>query len=391
MTNTNRTATMFIGAMLLLVMLGSMVPAVSAQGNKPTTTIPSPSGPPDHEKRQDGTVIITTDVVSIMANPQLPMFHFWFTADPNGTVTKFSLTYIMIVEFEDLNEDDTFQSNEVVHFASLAAYEWTVQSGSVVNNGVTTEVWVKYTKGGARTGGMAPGAPPGAKPGSGSVSLFQGVTLQIWAHIYLNDYVGNVTDDAGIKAHYVVEGGSELKMDIEIGNFPFSSEHSMVALQTLLRENEAEGPQEPNRHRYMTRERTRNNTGRSDVNWNSESGNETRFEGMYGTDVQRIDLADTSTVLGFFSWLDVALVTLPGGSTEAVNVTASYVPTGNGLAVYLSYPNFDGGGVRHDPSIGLYESAVPSTPFHFQDVLVMAALGILVVCVVVAAVRARRH
>jgi hypothetical protein len=335
--------------------------------------------------------MLRTDIITVMASGELPMFHFWWTNDNNGTLARFSLIYLLISEFQDGNGDGVFQSNESLYHAPLAAYEWTLQTGSVVENGVTKEVWLKYIKGGARTDGMMPGAPMGTMHGSGSVERFKDVTIQIWAHIYLYDYAGNVTDDQGVKASYLVQGTSELKMDVEIGNFPFSSESSLVNLQTLLRENEAMGP---GHHEYMfeTRERFRNATGTSNDNWTTVGGNETRFEPRNGTCIQRIDLVTSPTEIpeGFFSWVDLARITWPGGETEAVNVSVSYVPTGMGLAVNFAYPNFDGGSLLHDPSIGLYESRyVPVIPFSPYVVL---GIGFgVVLALVVIALRVRRR
>ena len=352
--------------------------------------MPGPGGPPS-EYHQGSMVFVRTDIISIMANEQFPMFHFWFTSDDNGTLAKFSLAYVAIAEFEDVNGDGTYQSNETLSFAPLAAYEWALQTGSVESDGKTTEVWLKYTKGGALGDGMMSGMPGHSMNGTGSVQEFEDVTIQIWAHIYLYDYEGNVTEDGGVRATYLVQGSSELKMDIEIGNFPFSTETSMVALQAMLRENEAVGQQTAHRYRYETRERFRNNTGTSDMNWNTEGGNETRFENRNGTSTQRVCFVDdvTGVAQGYFSWLEKATITWPGGVTEVVDVTASYVPTGHGLAVNLVYPNFDGGSILHDPSVGLFEDAVPYSTIPPGNIL-LVVLGVAVV-VAIAFVFARRR
>ena len=103
---------------------------------------------------------------------------------------------------------------------------------------------------------------------------------------------------------------------------------------------------------------------------------EMKFESMNGTDVQKIDFVDyeANVAQGFFSWIDKAVITWPGGDTEIVDVNATYVPTGVGLAVYLAYPNFDGGSILHDPSIGLYPEGTPliSEPV---DVVLISGIG----------------
>ena len=379
-----------MGTIIVLFLLGPMIASVNAQ---PTETGPpidpgeGPGGEPE-QHREEGTVWVNTDIITIMAIENHPSFHFWYTADENGTMARFMVSYTTLVEFEDENDDDAFQLDERLYFAPLAAYEWTLQTGSVEADGVTTEIWLKYTKGGAVDGGLKPGAPECPMPGQGSIPRFEDVTIQIWAHIYLQDYEGNVTDDQGVKANYIVAGGSEMKMDIEIGNFPFSTETSSVALQTLLKENEATGPAHQNRHRFETRERLRNVTGDSNANWTTTGGNESRFEGKDNTNTQKIEFVDITTeeTQGFFSWLDTAVITWPGGETESVNVTASYVSTGIGLAVYLAYPYFNDGTLLHDPSIGLIEEASPvvDTPFDPTLYLGIGIVAVIAVIVVLA-------
>ncbi|TET10772.1 MAG: hypothetical protein E3J86_04805 [Candidatus Thorarchaeota archaeon] len=288
-----------------------------------------------------------------------------------------------------MNDDDAYQTGEQLYFAPLAAYEWTLTTGSVVDGDVTTEVWLKYTKSGVRSEPMHL-ATPASLEGPGSVERFSDVTIQIWAHIYLEDYTGNVTDDHGVHINFTVAGGSELKMDIEIGNFPFSSENSSIALQTLHRENEALGPN-THHHRFTTRERFRNVTCDSHMNWTTEGGNESRFEHMRQTAIQKIDFVDDATGIakGFFSWVDKATITLPNSDPEVVNVTASYAPIGHGLAVYLAYPYFDNGTILHDPSIGLYEAGVPLIDSPVDVVLVAGIGGIALVAILVVLVRKR--
>lgn len=372
-------------ALFLVVALLGTTALASAQG--PTTTPPGVGTPPEHSRDADGTVWINTDIITIMANGEVPMFHFWYAMDDDGANAKFQTSFVMIAEFEDLNDDGGFQTGEELYFAPLSAYEWTLTTGTLEEGGVVTEVWLKYTKSGVRTTPLADAAPAALDDGTSDIMRFQDVTMQIWGHIYLEDYAGEISDDHGSHANYTVAGRSELKIDIEIGNFPFSSEDSMVTIQTLQREHLSE-PQ-LNRHRIQTRERFRNTTLDSDMNWTTTGGNETRFESMNGTNVQTIDFIDYEAAVaqGFFSWLDTAVITWPGGSAEAVNVNASYVPTGEGVAIYLAYPNFDEGSILHDPSIGLYPEGAP-TIFGSIDPVLAAGIGaVALIAILVVLVR----
>jgi len=364
-----------MGTILLLVLVGTMSIGVSAQNT--TSGRHGPGGPPEQMRESDGTVWINTDIITIMANSEYPQFQFWYSVDTDGSNTKFMTSFVMISEFEDLNDDGAFQTGEQLYFAPFAGYEWTLTTGTIQDGDVTTEVWLKYTKSGIRST-MMPDMMHAALDGMGDIQRYEDTTIQIWGHIYLEDYHGEVSDTHGSHANYTVAGGSELKIDIEIGNFPFSSEDSMVAIQTLQREHVATGNQDPqlNRHRMMTRERFHNTTIDTNTNWTTTDGNETRFEPMMGTSTQRVDFIDyeAGVAQGFFSWVDTAVITWPGGETEAVPVNASYVPTGTGLAVYLAYPYFDNGSILHDPSIGLYPEGVPSIGSSI-DIVLLAGIG----------------
>ncbi|MFX1367036.1 MAG: hypothetical protein ACFFAY_00335 [Promethearchaeota archaeon] len=385
----NKQTTLMLGLLLALFALQPMVITANAQMMGPGEH--DMRRMPHHQKHHDGSITIFTDIVSIKAQADIPMFHFWYT-DDNGSLALFNAGYVTLLEFEDANDDNAFQRNETLHFAPLSAYEWTLQIGSVKDGDLTTEIWLKYTKGGLKADRMMdPMDPMRPMPGIGSASHFEDVTIQIWAHIYLEDYSGEVIDSNGTQARYLVEGGTELKMDIEIGNFPFSSETSMAAIHTHLHEGMSREDDERLRHRFETRERTRNTTLTSDMNWSTEGGNETRFEAMEGTDVQEITICDSITDIaqGFFRWVDQATITWPGGEQEAVDVTASYLPHGTGLAVFLAYPNFDNGTLLHDPSIGVYEAGAPFAGL-LSDQVIILGIGAIAVVALAAVVLRRR-
>lgn len=367
------------GFILSLFIAQPLIIGVSAQGQG---SGPGPGSghmtPPNRDEQ--GSIWINTDIITIMASDSFPSFHFWFANDENGSYAKFLAQYISIIEFEDANDDGAYQTSEILNFAPLAAYEWSVQTGSETDSeGAISEIWLKYTKGGSNIGGMMDGmGMPHNYPGQGAISEYEDVTLQIWAHIYLEDYDGSVSNSSGVSATYTVEGSSELKMDIEIGNFPFSSETASVALEVLLRENMDGNMYQ---HMFETREMTRNATANSNMNWSTPSGNETRFEQRNQTCTQKIDIVNTESgsLEGFFSWLDVATITWPGGIVETVDVSASYVVTGAGLSVYLSYPHFDGGSVLHDPSIGVYEESAPPAGVVEPDYILIFGIGIIAI------------
>jgi len=66
----------------------------------------------------------------------------------------------------------------------------------------------------------------------------------------------------------------------------------------------------------------------------------------------RLQLANESTIGGFFDFVPYAIVTNETGQGQLVNVTASYRSASNHVRIYICYPYFNGTLV-HDPSIGV--------------------------------------
>ncbi len=399
--------------MIALLSIGLVIQPVSAHGSDDgqTTTVPSnpwmPGMPsnghmPGHMMDQDG-VWITTDILTVMAMEEMPVFHFWYTGDNNGSLARFMAAYGIIAEFDDLNGDGAFQSNETTYFAPLSSYEWTIQSGSVENDdGVTTEVWLKYTKGGIHGEDSHDHMMPGV-PGmmddvhmyeeGADVERFEDTTIQIWARLYFDDYEGQIVDSHGIQANYTVAGSSELKIDLEIGNFPFSSNTSQVAIQTILNENMGMGPLDHASHMFQTHENDYHVVGTSMMNWTGDYGNESRFEDIMGSHMQQVDFVDMATneSQGFYKWLNQAVITWPGGEMEAVNVTTSYAPTGMGLGMFFAYPNFDNGTLIHDPSIGLNEESNPVGQIPIDSFFAVGIVSIVVLAAIVITVIVRKR
>ncbi|MHA1770006.1 MAG: hypothetical protein ACTSYL_10925 [Candidatus Thorarchaeota archaeon] len=357
---------------------------------------------PHYEMGED-TVWITSEVMTVMAMEEMPALHFWYSNDNNGSMVRFMAAYSMIAEFDDTNGDGAFQFNEALYYAPLGAYEWSIQTGSIIDdNGTTTEVWLKYTKGGIRTDAgedhhmiYGTGIMPHMYLDGADVNRFENTTIQLWAHIYYDDYNGTIEDSNGVQATYAVAGNAELKVDIEIGNFPFSSNTSMAAIQTMLNENMAPGAMmmgEDLGHMFETRERDGGVMGNSRMNWTTDTGNESRFMGMPDTDMQQIDFMDSTTGVtqGFYRWVDKAVISWPGGVSEVVNVSASYVPTGMGVSLFFAYPNFDNGTLLHDPSVGLVEDAAPVNQSWVVPTVITAGVSIIGIIALIVVIRRRR-
>ena len=80
------------------------------------------------------------------------------------------------------------------------------------------------------------------------------------------------------------------------------------------------------------------------------------------------------------------------GAKEAVDVHASYWTDVEGLLLFLSYPNFNGGSLIHDPSVRLVESASPYVPPPPIDVPVMTvAIGSSIVILAAVGLTLKRR
>jgi hypothetical protein len=364
---------------------------------------------PDHHRDSDGTVWIQTDIMTVRLGSDLPSFQYWYSDDNNGTLAKFAVSYLMVVEFEDQNGDGVYQPNETLSFAPLDAFEWVLQTGEVTDElGRNTEVFASYTKGGLSDEDFEDDWFEDWMPGYGeeeeeepfvlaseeddlNLTMYEGMTLQFYAHIYMDDYNGTVTDDEGIQAEYTIQGGVELKIDIEIGNFPFLSETSKITILNYMREDLA-STEDSDHSIRLHEEDGDDDLDSEDIMDNLGEEFHDRYE---EDDVQEISLieATTNTTRGFYRWIDKAVMRLPNGTDSAVDVDASYWTDGTALLLFLAYPNFDGGSLLHDPSIGLVETADPIDDGTPLDVPVeaIAVLTIAVIAIVGIAVVGRRR
>jgi hypothetical protein len=364
---------------------------------------------PEESRDDDGTAWIQTDIITVMLNPELPSYQYWYTPDDNGSLARFMMNFMMIVEFEDSNGDDVFQPNETLDFAPLDAFEWILKTGAITDkDGMNKEVYASYTKGGLSEDweddwfeewmpGWEEEEPEEDPPEilasedheNHTFSRFSDLTLQFYGHVYMDDYNGTVTDDEGVKAEYTVAGGVELKVDIELGNFPFTSETSSVAVLNYLKEDVASS--EDLNHYFTLHEETGDDDYESEIEMEN-FGEE--FHDVLDDDVQEISFVEESTAetQGFYRWLDKAVVKHLNGSKEAVDVHASYWTDGEGLLLFLAYPNFNGGSIMHDPSVRFIESSSLYTPPTPIDLPVMAvAIGSSVVILAVAGLMVKRR
>lgn len=419
MTNAKQLKSAFVLGILFLLI--TSVGAVRAQGDDggeddDTTVTTEPEEEMEHEPEEyrdaNGTVWIQTDIMTVMLNPETPTYQFWYTSDNNGSLARFMVAYRMIVEFEDLNGDGFYQVNETIGFVPLEAFEWSIQTGTLQDEfGNNAEVYASYTKGGLSGSewendwyeDWLPDHENESSDDNSSISVlagddgypdpvtYEGMTVQFYAHMYMNNYTGNVTDDGGVKATYTVLGGVELKIDVAIGNFPFQSGTSQIALLNYLKEDIASG--ETDDHSFRLHEGTGDEEHDSEDDSGSGDGLTEDFDDDESDDIQDISLiqASTNTTQGFYKWLDKAVMTLPDESTVAVDVKASYWTDGRALLLFFAYPNFDNGSIMHDPSIGVNEAAVPNHTTTGWGPEIYLATGVVAAIVVLGLVYALKR
>lgn len=345
---------------------------------------------PDTERDDDGTVWIQTDVMTVRLNPGLPVYQYWYTPDENGSLARFQVSYLMVIEFEDQNGDGVYQINETVQFVPLEAFDWTLKTGVITDSeGRNSEVYATYAKGGISSedwdDDWFKDWIPNYEEYNDNYLLsddddeeddddesdifdlerFKQMTLQFYAHIYMEDYDGEVRDDEGLQANYTISGGIELKIDIEIGNFPYLSNTSKVAVLNYLQEDVATNGE--NHYFELHEDDNHDEDIESEDEWEINDDLGEKFDDVDSDDdgedddIQEISLieATTNTTRGFYRWVDKAIQTLPDGSKTAVDVDASYWADGNALLLFLAYPHFDGGSILHDPSMKFVETSSP--------------------------------
>ncbi|UCH71123.1 MAG: hypothetical protein JSV29_03915 [Candidatus Bathyarchaeota archaeon] len=94
-----------------------------------------------------------------------------------------------------------------------------------------------------------------------------------------------------------------------------------------------------------------------------------------------------ATFAGFFKFVPKALVRDPANNAviDVVDVTASYIPAGRHMRVFLGYPYFGNNTLEHDPSLG-----IESLPQLITLGLVMVLVGVTAVIAAVILVVRRR-
>ncbi len=306
-------ATMFgifmIGIMTLLV------PAAHAS-----------QGPSATEDNQGNRIVFTAGSLTAEFEGMVPKVKFY---DHTQTMIRVEqqVNFRSLIEFNDVDNDKIFQSNEKVSQVTLDEARWThtistLPSGSGVN--------VTFTL---------------ADPASVGLRASSSVILVVKAY--------NTTQNITVDGKSVAITTAEIKFDVVVKDWPFQSPTNMLTLQVNLHSStqHLDFDEQGGTVGVDTSHDEGSQTAEHQFHETSNVEQETRFSS---------GLITTSSTVGFFRFVNKATVTPTTGSPYSVNVTASYKSeTENDagdketfMKLYLAYPNFQGT-LTHDPSIGL--------------------------------------
>lgn len=286
-----------------------------------------------------GIYTITAENLTIrVSGGVVPHFHFWYTID-NKTV--YHVKFVYIAEFLDRNNDSAFQHNETVKPADILPESFhtpifTFSSGAtgwnfsgfynITQNGETVGIGFNYTLNGTKT------------------PVYKDLYVELRCKIYYNDTKLSVPVD-GKEIYYNLDGGAELKVDVIIGNWPWLTDRSMLALRwdiTWDIKPEAGEPHEPYIHSHkinVSKNMTIEHPIKESVHTYQTS---IIFRG-----------AKTNQPRAHFSSLNMAKV-CNETSERTINVTASYRTDGEALQFYICYPYFGDNTLEHDPIMGVF-------------------------------------
>jgi len=262
----------------------------------------------------DDDIVFETGIMTAKLEGAKPKIEFYYTQDYENE-TRFKVNFEDLIEYEDVNDNGVFDEETDEETLGLGNAEWTHTSFYNLTD-PHTEEWIGIGINITATG------------------LF-GELENTTVKFRLSMYAYDVTVDS-----YTITGGTELKIDVIVDNWPFQAEENGLALEVEI-EKEIEGI--------------------ATVEYEYEGGLEEN--GFYIVN-------QTGTIFGYFRWVNQSTVTSPDGKTSIVDVTAAYQveeleieeeEVEQKLAVYLCYPNFNGT-LEHDPSVGLNAEQAPPGP-----------------------------
>jgi hypothetical protein len=311
----------------LTAMLGIFTIAIMILGTPLARAEDNPSGTVDNGGNR---IMFTTGSLTATFEGMVPRVTFY---DHNSIMHETQqVNFRALIEFNDVDHNGVFESNEAVARAALDDGQWTNTGFYALPSGAG--VGINFTQSSAMSLGNGRDLAPGS------------VVLIVKAY--------NTTHTQTIDGKSVTIGTAELKFDIVINSWPFQNSTNMLALQV-------------NMHSSSEHYDLDEHSGTQTVDGSHDEGaqaTEHEFHETSGVEQEtRLSTGTitTSSTIGFFRFVNTAIVTSPTGATSSVPVTASFKSEADNdggeretfMKLYLAYPNFGPGTLVHDPSIGL--------------------------------------
>jgi len=285
-------------------------------------------------------IILNSTMITAEFEGQKPKIKFYYTGDDRN-VTRFYVNYKQIIEYEDKNLDGVFQNNESTARFELESARWShTDLYNVMNGSKVVGIGINFTV-----------ETPIHIAGKGGASY--DVMIKVVTRIYQNRTTERINRD-GKWVNYTINAG-EIKTDLLIGNWPFSSSKNKLAFEADLVENILHETKVA--HRFEIAEDKNVTKAKSSLNETTLGYSEHRIKPPKNE--TRINFVGESSnkIHAFFKFVNTAFVTNKTG-TYLVNVNSSYLTHGDALRVYISYPYFNGT-VEHDPSLGVVGENYP--------------------------------
>ena len=284
---------------------------------------------------------IYADGIVVQFHERTPEYRIWIPRKNDTAV--YIVKFNRIIEFIDKDNDGKFDGSidEILAHAPLTAHDiWEVTDETITLEDGTTELRVLFN-------GTAEVLPmsPGPRIGFAEVAFIN--------HIYDRD-----TNVSG----YIIEGGRELKIDIVISDWPWSSDESKLALEIVFAGMFKGKERTP--HCYREREQIR----------------------YKNVKVHRIRMEGDADYYAEFRYTEQAQIR---NRNRAANccVNASDQFKQNSAITWLVYPHFNGTLV-HDPSIYAGEmGGAVSILRGYLPIIVAIVIGVVVVVVVLKKIR----
>jgi len=269
----------------------------------------------------NGMILLETPELSIRITAMHQVIHFmyWNTSDPS---IVYNAKFVRIFEFVDANNDSAYQANETVSrsVVPLSTFTWNFTGFENITDENDNVIGVMF--GYVSTGVNVPLQP----------------NLQVAIYCYL------FYEDAEING-ITVNGLNELKFTIEINNWTWASNESLLGVRFDLSWSNV-----------TAQERIHTRIGDEEAHLGTNTtGHEKPLKNETQRSLRMEYEGDGKRTIGYLDYVSEIVV-----DGENSTMTASYATNGNMLTIYFAYPHFDYYLV-HDPIIGIASESIETT------------------------------